>query len=133
MLEVPAIAQEGFAGCSHSRPGGRRQVLLIDVETLQEFGLAPGMVRENLTTVGLPLREIRPGQTLRVGAALLQMTLECEPCFRMDEIREGLQAELQGRRGILCRVIEGGTIHAGDSIEVLENRTVTQVASKGED
>jgi MOSC domain-containing protein YiiM len=37
----------------------------------------------------------------------------------MDEIRMGLQAELRGRRGILCRVIKSGIIRRGDAIEVI--------------
>jgi MOSC domain-containing protein YiiM len=37
----------------------------------------------------------------------------------MEEIREGLEEELRGQRGWLCRVVEGGTSRRGDSIEVL--------------
>jgi MOSC domain-containing protein YiiM len=37
----------------------------------------------------------------------------------MDEIRQGLQEELRGQRGWLCRVVEGGKIRRGDQIEVL--------------
>jgi MOSC domain-containing protein YiiM len=37
----------------------------------------------------------------------------------MDEIRMGLQKELENRRGMLCRVIEGGRISRGDAIEIL--------------
>jgi len=38
----------------------------------------------------------------------------------MDEIRMGLQKELENRRGILCRVIEGGRISRGDAIEIVD-------------
>ena len=37
----------------------------------------------------------------------------------MEEIRAGLEKELRGRRGMLCRVVEGGRIRAGDPIEAL--------------
>jgi MOSC domain-containing protein YiiM len=36
----------------------------------------------------------------------------------MDEIRMGLQQELLGQRGMLCRVVEGGRIQRGDTIEL---------------
>ena len=36
----------------------------------------------------------------------------------MDEIRDGLRAELEGRRGMLARVVEGGTIGVGDAIRI---------------
>ena len=35
--EVTAVENRGFAGCAHARPGGRRQVLVMDVETLEEL------------------------------------------------------------------------------------------------
>jgi MOSC domain-containing protein YiiM len=38
----------------------------------------------------------------------------------MDEIRMGLQEALGDRRGVLCRVIEGGRISRGDAIEIQE-------------
>jgi len=35
----------------------------------------------------------------------------------MERIRPGLCRELRGRRGMLCRVITGGMIRRGDTIE----------------
>jgi MOSC domain-containing protein YiiM len=112
-----ALADQGFEGCRHARRGNRRQILLVDVETLDSFGLAPGQVRENVTTVGLPVNELLKGQWLEIGEAVLEVTGPCEPCSRMDEIRMGLQQELRGRRGTLCRVIEGGQVRIGDTIQ----------------
>lgn len=114
-----ALANRGLQGCAHGRTGSRRQVLLVDLETLGEFGLLPGTIRENITTADLNLTQLRPGQQLCVGEAVLEVTIPCEPCERMDEIRMGLQKELESRRGILCRVIEGGRICRGDAIEIL--------------
>jgi len=91
----------------------------MDLETLEELGIPPGAVKENITTRGLNVRDLKGGQRLRVGEALLEVTVPCEPCYRMDEIRRGLQDELRGRRGMLCRVIEAGRIRRGDAIEVL--------------
>jgi len=116
--EVQVEADRGFVGCIHGRPGGRRQVLVMDVETLGRLDLPPGIVKENITTRGLALGELQSGQRLRVGEALLEVTVPCEPCHRMDEIRQGLRHELRGRRGILCRVVEAGRIRRGDTIEV---------------
>jgi MOSC domain-containing protein YiiM len=56
---------------------------------------------------------------MRLGrSAVLEITAICEPCFRMDEIREGLRAELDGRRGMVSRVVQGGTINVGDAITI---------------
>jgi len=114
-----AVTDKGLEGCLHGRPGSKRQVLLVDTETLGDFGLPPGMIRENITTAGLNLADLQAGQRLCVGEAVLEVTIPCEPCERMDEIRMGLQEALANRRGILCRVIEGGRICRGDAIELI--------------
>jgi MOSC domain-containing protein YiiM len=116
--QAMAIADRGFEGCIHGRHGSKRQVLLVDTETLAECGLEPGIVRENITTVGLNVAGLELGQRLAIGGAVLEVTIQCEPCSRMDEIRMGLQEALQDRRGVLCRVIEGGRISRGDAIEI---------------
>ena len=116
--EVEAVANKGFAGCIHGRPESSRQVLLMDAETLALLGVAHGELLENVTTLGLALNELRAGQELQVGEAVLAVTKSCTPCERMDGIRPGLQEELRGRRGMLCKVVKGGRIRCGDSIQI---------------
>jgi MOSC domain-containing protein YiiM len=117
--EAEAVWDKGLKGCIHGRPGSKRQVSLIDVETLEKLSIPPGAVKENITTRGLDFLRLEAGQHLRIGGSLLEIALPCDPCSRMDEIRQGLQEELRGQRGWLCRVVEGGTIRRGDRIEVL--------------
>ena len=118
--EVFAIENKGFKDCLHGRAGSSRQVLLLDLETLEEFGIEPGRARENITTRGIALGTLSLGQRLRAGEVLLQVTQPCTPCDQMDEIRLGLQEALRGRRGVLCRVIEPGRIRRGDRVEIEE-------------
>jgi len=79
--------------------------------------LQPGIIRENITTRGINVDGLAVGQRLRVGDAQLEVRLPCTPCDLLEKIRPGLRRELRGRRGMLCRVIAGGTIRQGDSIE----------------
>jgi MOSC domain-containing protein YiiM len=116
--EVFAIENKGFQDCIHGRSGSSRQVLVMDQETLEEFGIAPGRARENITTRGIALGKLILGQRLRAGEALLEVTKPCAPCHQMDEIRQGLQEAIRGRRGLLCRVVESGRIRRGDRLEV---------------
>ncbi len=118
--EVLAVEDKGFKDCIHGRTGSSRQVLVMDLETLQEFGIAPGRARENITTCGIELGALTLGQRLRVGEALLEVTKPCTPCHLMDDIHPGLQEAIRGRRGLLCRVIESGRIRRGDRVEVQE-------------
>ncbi len=119
LSEVRAIGDTGFEGCAHARPGRNRQVLLMDRETLEATDLRPGMIRENITTDGLNVNGLEIGQLLRVGEARLEVSAVCTPCDQMEAIRPGLRKELWGRRGMLCRVLQGGMIRSGDSIEKL--------------
>ena len=117
--EVRAVDDTGFEGCAHARPGRKRQVLLVDRETLEAVDLRPGIIRENITTDGLNVNSLQIGQLLRIGEARLEVSAVCTPCDLMEAIRPGLRKELWGRRGMLCRVLEGGVIRRGDSIEKL--------------
>ena len=117
--EVEVIHDKGFKGCIHGRPGSKRQVSLMNRETLDKFGLTPGVVKENITTQGLDFQTLATGNILRIGNCVLEITGPCDPCARMDEIRMGLQEELRGQRGWLCRVTEAGLVRKGDRIEVI--------------
>ena len=43
----------------------------------------------------------------------------CDPCQRMDDLRQGLRAELEDKRGMLARVVESGEVAVGDDVELL--------------
>ena len=114
---VTAIAGYGLkddANAGHSQ----RQVLIIERELLDEFQLPVGDVRENITVQGVQLAGMAPGTRVRVGQALLEATLDCAPCQFIEDKRPGLRAAMEGKRGTLFKVIEGGEIRVGDAIEV---------------
>lgn len=119
LSEVRAVGDKGFEGCAHGRPGSKRQVLLVDRETLEAMELRPGIIRENITTDGLNVNSLQIGQLLRIGETRMEVSAVCTPCDQMEAIRPGLRKELWGRRGMLCRVLDGGIIRRGDSIEKL--------------
>jgi MOSC domain-containing protein YiiM len=113
------VAGLGLEGDKHANPASRRQVLLADKEALDAVGVTPGTIKENVTVEGVDVMRLPLGTRLRLGGrAILEITAVCEPCFRMDEIREGLRMELDGRRGMISVVVEGGTIRVGDPIRV---------------
>jgi MOSC domain-containing protein YiiM len=117
LQEAQVVNDFGLQGCAHARPGRKRQVLLVDKETLEAMDLQPGILRENITTTGLNVNSLAIGQQLRVGKTLLEVSEICTPCDQMEKIRPGLRKELWGRRGMLCQVVEGGIIRRGDTIE----------------
>jgi MOSC domain-containing protein YiiM len=114
-----AIAGRGLEGCAHARPGTKREVLFVSRQHLDALDLEPGRIRENFTVEGADVHEWPIGQQVRVGDALFEITMVCDPCERMEAIRPGLQEALDGRRGMLARVLETGDVAAGDVIELL--------------
>jgi len=119
LREARILADLGIEGCAHARPGSGRQILLVDRETLDAMELIPGILRENITTSGLNVNSLKIGQRIRMGEALLEVTMVCTPCNQMERIRTGLRKELWGRRGMLCHVLESGVLRPGDPIEKL--------------
>jgi MOSC domain-containing protein YiiM len=113
-----AVAGHGFEGCAHANPP-KRELLLVSKEHLDALGLEPGAIRENVTVEGADVHAWEVGRRVRAGEALLEITMVCDPCHRMDELRDGLRAQLEGRRGMLARVVEGGEIAVGDAVEPL--------------
>ena len=122
VLEATAISGHGLKGDRSCWADNPRQVLVIDRETLDVLEMKPGQLKENITTTGLDLSLARPGAVLFIGGRGGGVTMEivglCEPCGRMDAIRPGPREHLEGRRGMLAMVIEGGPIKVGDPIRL---------------
>ena len=112
------MAGHGFEGCAHANPP-KREVLFVSKEHLDAVGVEPGAIRENLTVEGDDVERWPLGQRVRAGGAVFEITMVCDPCHRMDELRQGLRAELDGKRGMLAHVVEGGDIALGDAVELL--------------
>jgi MOSC domain-containing protein YiiM len=111
-----AVTGFSFAGCAHGKKSSLRQVLLVDKETLDAMDLRPGRVRENITTEGIHVNNLALGEHLRIGPVLLQVSAVCTPCDQLEKVRPGLRREIYGRCRMLCQVLQGGTIRAGDAI-----------------
>ncbi len=110
-----ALANKGLEGDANIGKR-RRQVLLIEQETIAEWGLASGAVRENVTVRNLVLAGLPEGTRLQVGSAVFEVTGDCAPCEFMDGLAAGLRAKSAGRRGTLCRVVTGGTLAIGEPV-----------------
>lgn len=104
----------------------RRQVSLLEAEcwqaALDELGadLPWQMRRANLLISGLRLPRVA-GTRLFIGDTCeLRITVECDPCFRMEEILPGLEAALtpDWRGGFLAEVVRDGDVRIGDEIRI---------------
>ncbi len=117
--QATAISGLGLEGDRSAYEGNNRQVLFVDKEILDGAGLVPGQVKENITVTGMNVSQVQPGQVFTIGDSVtLEAVGDCEACGKMDAIRMGLMDEIQGKRGMLAKVINGGSIKVGDSVTV---------------
>lgn len=108
------------------RGSGLRQVTFISVEQWQETMAAldadlPWHTRRaNLLIDGIDLPDT-VGEQIRIGDCLFTIYGETEPCPRMEELQAGLQQALQPdlRAGVWGKVVEGGTLRVGESVQVI--------------
>jgi MOSC domain-containing protein YiiM len=114
-----AVEGHGLEGCAHARAGTKRQVLFVSAQHLDALAVEYGAVKENFTVEGADVHSWPVGQRVEVGEAEFEVTMECDPCERMEEIRPGLQQELEGRRGMLARVVKAGDVAVGDEVRLI--------------
>ena len=131
MLVTRARGVEGDArGITMAHKG--RQVSLMEAESwnaaMADLGFSPhdslpwSARRVNMLVEGIRLPR-EAGRVLAIGNGLrIETTKECNPCFRMDEIHDGLQSALRPdwRGGVLGTVISDGEIAVGDPIRIEE-------------
>ena len=82
--------------------------------------LAPGSIGENFTTVGLDLQSLKPGDRLRVGSCLIEITKVRVPCKNLDQWDPRLLELIAGHSGWMARVIEPAIVRPGDRIEWIQ-------------
>jgi MOSC domain-containing protein YiiM len=127
--------------CAHPaiHGGPERAVLLLGAEVVEEliargYPLYFGAMGESLTTRGLDRRQLRIGQRLRAGGAVLEIASIRGPCSALDVYGSSLQREIYDERvkagdtdsprwgmsGFYLRVLEPGPV-ATNGIIVVES------------
>lgn len=139
MEELRSVAVTAAAGVHGDfrgavRPGRkpRRQVSLMEIESWQAalddlnvsdlFGERPRWHsrRANLLVEGLRFPR-ETGYVVEIGRSLrIAITMECDPCSRMEEVAPGLKGALMPdwRGGVLGTVLDDGEIAVGDEIRI---------------
>jgi MOSC domain-containing protein YiiM len=118
------IAQRGIKGDRYeSSRDGPRQVTLIAAEDLAAIAaflgrdhVAPDLLRRNVVTRGINLLALKQ-RRFHIGTALLEMSGDCAPCSRMEEVLgPGGYNAVRGHGGITARIVAGGEVHVGDAV-----------------
>jgi MOSC domain-containing protein YiiM len=136
------IASLGIEGDAHAllgiHGGPRQAVLLIAAEVIEElqrrgYPVVFGSLGENLTTRGINVHDLRIGDRLRAGGALLEITKPRGPCSQLDIYGAAIKQEIYdsrvkardhtsphwGMSGMYLSVVEPGPVRTGDIIAVV--------------
>ncbi len=109
------------------KPGrNKRQVTVMAVEAWQQAlaeikdPVSWEQRRVNLLVEGLALEGITGARICFASGLVLEVTGECDPCSRMEEVATGLKGALlpHWRGGVTTRVIEGGRLKVGDQVRI---------------
>jgi len=120
---------EGDESNYRSRETGDTAVHIFSRETYAHLStlagrpLAPPCFGENLLVEGYPDAEVRVGDVVRAGTALLRVNQPCIRCswpgVQGGEKRLGKWAMQAGMPGFYLDVLEPGLVAAGDALEVV--------------
>jgi MOSC domain-containing protein YiiM len=127
--QVDVTVAEGVRGDFRGalKPGrNKRQVTVMAVEgwrdTLRDLNAHVDWEqrRVNLLVEGLALERTTGARIVFSSGLTLEVTGECDPCSRMEEVAPGLKAALvpHWRGGVTTRVIEGGPLTLGDEVRI---------------
>jgi MOSC domain-containing protein YiiM len=114
----------GLEGDAHAGDW-HRQVSLLGQESIDKMkamgveGLISGKFAENITTEGIVLYELPVGTKLKIGETLMEVTQIGKECHKGCAIRSQVGDCIMPREGIFTKVLKGGYIKSGDSIEVI--------------
>lgn len=85
---------------------------------------AAGAFGENISTTGITEADVCLGDRLRLGSALVEVSQARQPCWKLSD-RFGIadmarRVQDSGRSGWYYRVLETGTVQAGDTLALVD-------------
>lgn len=115
----------GLKGDAH---GGdwHRQVSLLSIEQIETmknkgYDVQPGSFAENICTQGFDLGSVKIGMRLKVGeTAIVEVTQIGKECHTRCAIYNKIGECIMPEQGVFAKVIEGGVINIGDTIELTQ-------------
>ncbi len=128
--------QYGMIGDAHADSGWHRQVSLLAVESIEKMrkmglDVGPGDFAENITCEGIDLPSLPVGTRLYIGDdVLLEISQIGKECHTGCAIFKQTGKCIMPKEGVFARVIRGGVVKTGDSIEVTSRPEDEQVRNR---
>jgi len=128
VIKLPAEKAEfiegGIKGDAHFGLDEIRQVSLLadeSVDKMRAMGLSlgAGAFAENITTQGIELKTLPIGTKLKIGETIQEVSKIGKECHHGCAIKQQTGTCVMPTEGIFTRVLQGGSVKAGDEIEFL--------------
>jgi MOSC domain-containing protein YiiM len=127
-LDVEGLQGDAHRGSAHGGP--ERALCLFSQEVIdllrgEGHPIEPGTIGENVTVSGLDWARVKPGDRLRIGPTLVEITRFTTPCLNIkDAFADGefarvLATRHPGESRAYARVIETGELTVGDPVELM--------------
>ena len=118
-IEDWGIENDSHAGKWH------RQVSLLSHEKIEAFRargaeVIDGAFGENLVVEGYDFRSLPVGTKFRCNDVVLELTQIGKECHSGCAIYQKMGECIMPREGVFTRVLHGGTISVGDTMEILK-------------
>lgn len=112
------IVGDRYHGTRHRHVTVQSRETLDEAARVHGRAVPSGLTRRNVTiSHGVVPRD--PGRRIRIGEVLLEVVRVAAPCKLLDDtIGAGAQEALRRRAGTVFRVLEGGTIRVGDTVDL---------------
>ena len=116
----------GLLDDAHADCCTHRQVSLLAIESINRmrslgFEVHPGDFAENLTTEGIDLLSLPMGTKISIGPDIVvEITQIGKECHTGCAIFRQIGKCIMPKEGVFAKVIRGGCVKAGDSIEAIE-------------
>lgn len=113
----------GIAGDAHAG-SWHRQVSFLGLKEIEDFrklgvDVRFGAFGENIVAEGFRFKELPVGTRLRAGVAWFEITQIGKECHKGCAIREQVGDCIMPREGIFGRVLHGGWVRTGDTLELV--------------
>jgi MOSC domain-containing protein YiiM len=123
-VEQAEFIEGGIKGDAHFGLDEIRQVSLLadeSVDKMRAMGLklGAGVFAENITTQGIELKTLPIGTKLKIGETIQEVSKIGKECHHGCAIKQQTGTCVMPTDGIFTKVLQGGTVRSGDSIELL--------------
>lgn len=121
---IETVCNKGIKNDAHYGFGHRQISLLANesIDKMREKGLILkfGDFAENITTEGIIWNKVVIGDIFRIGEVLIRITQKGKSCHKECEIFRAVGDCIMPREGVFAEVLEEGTIHVNDKMEMVK-------------